>query len=174
MHRGVIGVTNLNMELQKILNPPSRSKREIKVGTYIFREGDKVMQIVNNYKKQVFNGDLGRVHEIDLEEKYVWISFIGDGQLVSYDMEELNELILAYACTIHKSQGSEYPVVIIPVSTQHYIMLQRNLLYTAVTRAENMVFLVGTPKAIYMAIKNDRVSKRNTKLIERIVSEFQE
>ena len=171
MHRGPIGVKNLNRELQQILNPPSKSKPEISHGASLFREGDKVMQIVNNYKKQVFNGDLGRIVEIDREEQVVWVRLLGDSVIIDYEYEELGELVLAYTCTIHKSQGSEYPVVIIPVSTQHYIMLQRNLLYTAVTRAENLVILVGTHKALYMAIKNDRVSKRNTKLVDRLLSE---
>ncbi|MEQ8168861.1 MAG: ATP-dependent RecD-like DNA helicase [Candidatus Eremiobacterota bacterium] len=173
MHRGPIGVTNLNAELQKVLNPPRRDKKEIKSGNNIFREGDKVMQIVNNYKKQVFNGDLGLIDEIDLEDKLLWVRLLGDDNIVvDYEFEELNDLTLAYACTIHKSQGSEYPAVVIPVSVQHYIMLQRNLLYTAVTRAEKKVVLVGTHRALHIAINNDKVSRRNTKLKERIISEF--
>ena len=172
MHRGPIGVTNLNAELQKVLNPPRRDKKEIKSGNNIFREGDKVMQIVNNYKKQVFNGDLGLIDEIDPEDKVLGVELLGDGRVEFYEFEELNELTLAYACTIHKSQGSEYPAVVIPVSVQHYIMLQRNLLYTAVTRAEEKVVLVGTHRALHIAINNDKVSRRNTKLKERIISEF--
>jgi exodeoxyribonuclease V alpha subunit len=172
MHRGPIGVANLNVELQKVLNPPGRDKKEIKSGNNIFREGDKVMQIVNNYKKQVFNGDLGQIDEIELEDKLLAVRLLGDTRIEYYEFEELNELTLAYACTIHKSQGSEYRAVVIPVSVQHYIMLQRNLLYTAVTRAEEQVVLVGTHRALHIAINNDKVSRRNTKLKERIISEF--
>ena len=171
MHKGPIGVTKLNEELQKILNPPASGKTEVRHGSNLFREGDKVMQVVNNYTKQVFNGDLGRIKEIDREEQILWVELIGDDFVVEYEFGDLSELILAYACTIHKSQGSEYPVVIIPVSSQHYIMLQRNLLYTAVTRARKMVILVGEYRALKIAINNDKISKRNSKLIDRLRAE---
>jgi len=168
MHRGPIGVKNLNEELQKILNPPDSSKLEVKHGTSVFREGDKVMQIVNNYKRQVFNGDLGRIVEIDREEQVIWVRLIGDNVVVDYEYQDLGELVLAYACTIHKSQGSEYPVVILTLVNGHYIMLQRNLLYTAITRAKQRVILVGTSEALRTAVANDRTRRRHSLLAERL------
>jgi len=132
MHKGTIGVANLNIELQKRLNPgPSGITR----GTWSFRIGDKVMQIVNNYDKDVFNGDIGWISKIDPEEREVVIDF--DGRPVPYDYSDLDEVVLAYAVSVHKAQGSEYPVVILPVVTQHYMLLQRNLIYTGITRAKN-------------------------------------
>ena len=135
-------------------------------GGYTFRRGDKVMQIRNNYDKNVFNGDIGYVNAVDTTERT--LSVIYDGRLVEYDVSELDELTLAYAVTIHKSQGSEFPVVVIPVTMKHYVMLQRNLIYTGITRAKKICVLVGTTKALAYAIHNQTVSRRNTKLKERL------
>ena len=170
MRRTPIGVDNLNIELQRVLYPPAEQKPEVKQGWQLFRLGDKVMQTRNNYKKQVFNGDIGRVQAIDLEENEVGVVF-PEGRyerLVTYDFSELDELTLAYAISVHKSQGSEYPVVVLPISVQHYIMLQRNLLYTAITRAKKLVVLVGTKKAIALAVKNNKVEERHTLLQWRL------
>lgn len=163
MYKGVIGATNLNQELQKELN---RSQKEVVRGGRVFKLDDKVMQIRNNYDKEVFNGDIGRIVSIDLEEQKMAVNF--DGREVPYDFLELDEMVLAYAVSVHKSQGSEYPAVIIPVMTQHYMLLQRNLLYTAVTRARKLVVLIGTPKAMAIAVKNDKVQKRYSRLAERL------
>lgn len=170
IHRGILGINNLNTELQKILNPPSESKNEIKSIFFTFRQGDKIMQIRNNYDKEVFNGDIGKIISIDIEEQLAEIEFTGpEGPfLASYDFTELDEITLAYACTIHKSQGSEYPCIIMPVSTQHYIMLNKNLLYTGITRAKKIVILVGTGQALYIGIKNTKTDNRFTKLAERL------
>jgi len=170
MRRTCIGVDNLNRELQKILNPPSHDKEEKKVGGMVFREGDKVMQTKNNYKKEVFNGDTGKIVEIDNEEGVVYVKYPdGEGErVVEYEGYEAEELVLAYAISVHKSQGSEYPVVVMPVSTQHYLMLQRNLLYTAITRAKELVVLVGTRKALAIAVNNNKPAKRYTLLARRI------
>ncbi|MGI6207670.1 MAG: ATP-dependent RecD-like DNA helicase [Anaerolineae bacterium] len=166
MHRGSAGVGELNQRLQAALNPPSPSRTERKHGHRTFRVGDRVMQIRNDYDRQVFNGDLGRVAGIDLEEGLLVVSF--DGRPVAYDWAQLDELVHAYAVSIHKSQGSEFPVVVVPILTQHYMMLQRNLLYTAVTRARDVVVMVGDRRAIAMAVRNNRVSQRNTRLAERL------
>ena len=131
-----------------------------------YRLGDKVMQIRNNYEKEVFNGDTGVVTAVNLEDKTIIVSF--DERQISYDHLELDELVLAYATTIHKAQGSEYPVVVIPVSMSHYVMLQRNLIYTGITRAKKAVVLVGEAKAVFMAVGNDKVKARNTLLAERL------
>ncbi|HET6369707.1 MAG TPA: ATP-dependent RecD-like DNA helicase, partial [Nitrospiria bacterium] len=163
MNRGVAGVLNLNLTLQAALNPRGR---EVQRGTRLFREGDKVMQIANNYEKGVFNGDIGRIVRIDLEEHEITVSF-DNGEAV-YEASELDELVLAYAVSVHKSQGSEYPAVVLPILPQHYMLLQRNLLYTAVTRAKKLLVLVGSKRAIAMAIRNDRTTKRYTLLAERL------
>jgi len=165
MHKGTIGVSNLNVELQKRLNP---GQSGITRGTWNFRIGDKVMQIVNNYDKDVFNGDIGWISEINPEEREVAIDF--DGRLVSYDYSDLDEIILAYAVSVHKSQGSEYPVVILPVVTQHYMLLQRNLLYTGITRAKKLVVMIGTKKALAIAIRNNKPQRRYTLLSERLTA----
>ncbi len=163
MHKGTIGVTNLNIELQKKLNPgPSGITR----GTWNFKQGDKVMQIVNNYDKDVFNGDIGWISRIDPEEREVVIDF--DGRAVPYDYSDLDEVVLAYAVSVHKSQGSEYPVVILPVVIQHYLLLQRNLIYTGITRAKKRMVLIGTKKAVAMAIRNNKPQRRYTLLSERL------
>jgi len=165
MHKGTIGVTNLNIELQKRLNP---GQSGITRGAWTFRSGDKVMQIVNNYDKDVFNGDIGWISRIDPEEREVTIDF--DGRLVPYDYSDLDEVVLAYAVSVHKSQGSEYPVVILPVVTQHYMLLQRNLIYTGITRAKKMVILIGTKKALAIAIRNNKPQRRYTLLSERLTA----
>jgi exodeoxyribonuclease V alpha subunit len=163
MHRGPIGVTNLNAELQKALNPGGPGLTQ---GGKLFKVGDKVMQITNNYGKDVFNGDLGWITGIDAEDHRLVIDF--DGRPVPYDFSELDEVIPAYAISVHKSQGSEYPAVIVPISTQHYLLLQRNLLYTAITRAKRLVVLIGTRKALAMAIRNNKPQQRYTWLAERL------
>jgi exodeoxyribonuclease V alpha subunit len=170
MRRTVTGVDNLNLILRDALNPENRGKREIRMGAFILREGDKVMQIRNNYDKMVFNGDIGRVVKADPEEQEVVVAFDeSDGlRRVTYEQHELDELVLSYAISVHKSQGSEYPVVVMPITTQHYVMLQRNLLYTAITRAKRMVVLVGTPKALAIAVKNDTQDMRYSGLSERL------
>jgi exodeoxyribonuclease V alpha subunit len=163
MHRGVIGVTNLNASLQKELNP---SMDEIARAGKFFKVGDKVLQTRNNYDKDVYNGDIGRIRAIDRESQEVKIDY--DGKIVSYDYTDLDEIILAYAISVHKSQGSEYPVVIIPILTQHYLLLQRNLLYTAITRGKKLVILVGTKKALAIAVRNNKQQRRYTLLKERL------
>ncbi len=163
MHKGVVGAENLNMELQKSLNP---AQVEIIRGSRNFRVNDKVMQIRNNYDKEVFNGDIGRIVGIRTDENEITVLF--DGRNVVYEFYELDELVLAYAVSVHKSQGSEYPAVVIPVLTQHYILLQRNLIYTAITRGRNLVVMVGTRKALAMGVNNDKTQKRFTHLRYRM------
>ncbi len=166
MHRGAVGVGELNRALQDALNPAEERKKEWRHGSRVLRVGDKVLQTRNNYNKQVFNGDLGRVVEIDAEEQRVVVAF--DGARVEYEFSELDELTHAFALSVHKSQGSEYRAVVMPLLTQHYMMLQRNLLYTAVTRAKELVVLVGTHKAIGIAVRNDKVAQRNSRLARRL------
>ena len=163
MQRGNTGAGNLNIELQNALNPNGDALTR---GGYTFRRGDKVMQIRNNYDKNVFNGDIGYISVVDTGERT--LSVIYDGRVVEYDISELDEIALAYAITIHKSQGSEFPVVVMPITMKHYVMLQRNLIYTGITRAKKICVLVGTTKALAYAIHNQTVSKRNTKLRERL------
>jgi len=166
MHRGIIGVGALNEALQAGVNPPTAQKPEKRIGNRVYRVGDRVMQIRNNYDKDVYNGDLGLIQAIDLEMQKVTVTI--DERPVVYDFLELDELVHAFAISIHKSQGSEFPAVVIPILTSHYMMLQRNLLYTAVTRAKRLVVLVGQPKAIAMAVRNDKVTQRFTGLRERL------
>jgi exodeoxyribonuclease V alpha subunit len=163
MHKGIIGASNLNTELQKQLNP---SKDEFMRGGKVFKVGDKVMQIRNNYDKDVYNGDIGRITSIDRELQEVTVDY--DGRPVSYEYPEIDEIVLAYAISVHKSQGSEYPLIVMPVLTQHYLLLQRNLLYTGITRGKKMVVLVGTKKAIAIAIRNNKPQKRYTLLKDRL------
>jgi exodeoxyribonuclease V alpha subunit len=162
MHRGTCGVANLNAALQEALNPPSARKAERRLHGRFFRVGDKVMQVVNDYDRDVFNGDIGRVTAIDPVDQTLTVAV--DGRPVTYDWVEADELAHAFAISVHKSQGSEYPAIVMPVLTQHYLMLQRNLLYTAVTRAQRLVVLVGTRRAITIAARNNRTRKRNSAL----------
>ena len=164
MNRGLTGARGINQLLQNALNPPGEHSLE-KFG-HAFSVGDKVMQIENNYDRDVYNGDIGFVTGIDREEEVLAVDF--DGREVNYPFGELDELVLCYATTIHKSQGSEYPVVVIPVSTQHYMMLKRNLIYTGITRGKQLVVLVGQKKALAMAIKGKQIERRWSKLKERL------
>jgi exodeoxyribonuclease V alpha subunit len=164
MNRGGLGSRSLNIELQKRLN--SNGGPQVTKFGWSYGAGDKVLQTVNNYDKEVFNGDIGTISSIDLEESELIIEF--DGREVTYDLNELDEVSLAYAASIHKSQGSEYPAVVIPLATQHYMMLERNLLYTGVTRGKKLVVVIGQPKALAMAVKNKRSSRRLTALAHRL------
>ncbi len=164
MHKGVVGAANLNRELQKVLNPST--DEGVAHGVFTYRPGDKVMQVRNNYDKDVFNGDVGSVLAIDRVTQRLLLSF--DQREVAYAYTELDEITLAYAISVHKSQGSEYPVVVMPIMTQHFILLQRNLLYTAVTRGKKLVVLVGSRKALAIAVKNDKTQRRYTHLEERL------
>ena len=164
MHKGIIGAGNLNIEMQRLLNP---GKTSISRGDRNFSIGDKVMQIRNNYEKEVYNGDIGRIEGIDTESQTVFIRF--DKRQVDYDYSHLDEIVLAYAVSVHKSQGSEYPVVVLPVLTQHFLLLQRNLIYTAVTRGRKLVVLVGTWKALAMGVRNDKMKRRYTYLRQRLI-----
>lgn len=168
MHKNPCGVQNLNKILQGYINPPSPNRAEMPFPGGIFRVGDKVMQMKNNYEKDVFNGDIGRI--IRIEGKSVVVAFPErpEGDYVTYAQGETDDLALAYAMSVHKSQGSEYPIVILPMVPSHYIMLQRNLLYTAVTRAKERVIIVGSKNAIYTAVSNDKTRKRYSLLAERL------
>jgi exodeoxyribonuclease V alpha subunit len=163
MQRGVVGAANLNLLLQQALNPSGPSLGR---GGYTYRQGDRVMQLRNNYAKEVFNGDLGYIREVDTEGRTLKVDF--DGKWVEYDVTELDELTLAYATTIHKAQGSEYPIVVMPVLMTHFVMLQRNLIYTGITRAKKICVLIGATKALAYAVHNMSVLKRNTSLRERL------
>ena len=163
MQRGVVGAANLNLLLQQALNPSGPSLGR---GGYTYRQGDRVMQLRNNYAKEVFNGDLGYIREVDTEDRMLTVDF--DGKKVEYDVTELDELTLAYATTIHKAQGSEYPIVVMPVLMTHFVMLQRNLIYTGITRAKKICVLIGAMKALAYAVRNMSVLKRNTSLRERL------
>jgi exodeoxyribonuclease V alpha subunit len=165
MNRGGLGARSLNTELQTALNPPGETRIE-RFG-WTFCPGDKVMQVENNYDKEVYNGDLGIVSRVDAEEGALAVDF--DGREVIYAFTELDELVLAYATTIHKSQGSEYPAVVIPLMMQHYTMLQRKLLYTGVTRGKRLVVLVGQRKALAIAVKGAQTRRRWSKLREWLV-----
>lgn len=163
MQRGVVGAASLNIALQQSLNGNGDS---LSRGGYTFRKGDRVMQLRNDYDKEVFNGDLGYITEVNLEDRVLKVDF--DGRETAYDSTELDELSLAYATTIHKAQGSEYPVVVIPVMMNHFVMLQRNLIYTGITRAKKVCVLIGQLKALSYAVRNLTVQKRNTRLKERL------
>lgn len=163
MQRGVVGAANLNMALQQALNP---TNVHLNRGGYTFRQGDRVMQLHNDYDKDVFNGDMGYIRRVDTEDRTLQVDF--DGRLVTYDVTELDELTLAYATTIHKAQGSEYPIVVMPVLMTHYVMLQRNLIYTGITRAKSICVLIGSKKALAYAIRNMVVLQRNSKLRGRL------
>jgi exodeoxyribonuclease V alpha subunit len=163
MHKGVVGASNLNRQLQTLLNP---GEGGVVRGDRTYRVNDKVMQIRNNYDKDVFNGDIGRITQIRHEDHEVLVSF--EDRAVAYDFSELDEIVLAYAVSVHKSQGSEYPVVVFPVLTQHYILLQRNLIYTAVTRGKNLVVMVGSRKALSIGVNNNKTQQRFTRLGYRL------
>ncbi|MGH7795749.1 MAG: SF1B family DNA helicase RecD2 [Candidatus Binatia bacterium] len=165
MHRGMLGTINLNREMQSLLNPLGQA---LERSGFVLRAGDKVMQLRNNYDKGVFNGDLGRIVGIDRENGSAKVDFLD--KVVEYESDEIDEISLAYATSVHKSQGSEYPAVVIPLHTSHYLMLHRSILYTAVTRGKKLVVLVGSRKALAMAIRNLRVEKRNTGLMEKLRS----
>ncbi|MBN2298154.1 MAG: ATP-dependent RecD-like DNA helicase [Deltaproteobacteria bacterium] len=164
MHRGLLGVSNINTELQRLLNP---SNKGLSRGSHRLCKGDKVMQVRNNYDLGVFNGDLGRIVLVDPEKKTLDVDF--DDKRIRYEREDLDELMLAYACSIHKSQGNEYPAAVIVMHTQHYIMLQRNLLYTAITRGKSLVIVVGNTKAIAIATGSKTKGRRYTMLTERLM-----
>ena len=170
MQRGSAGAAHLNTRLQEVLNPPRFDKPEIQRGIRLFRVGDRVMQIVNNYDKAVYNGDIGAVVAIDLEEEILTVAFTdaqGTNEVI-YEFADIDELTLAFACSIHKSQGSEYPAVVLAIHTQHYMLLQRNLLYTALTRAKRFAVLIGPKRAIAMAVKKQSDIHRHTRLKERL------
>ena len=172
MRRTLIGVDHLNQELQRVLNPRRSGHPELIQGGTTYRLDDKVMQIRNDYEKGVFNGDIGQIVVVDLESGELTVSFpdAAGPREVRYARGELEELVLAYAISVHKSQGSEYPAVVMPVSTQHYVMLQRNLLYTGITRARRLVTLVGTRKALGIAVRNSGVDQRFSRLASRLVA----
>jgi exodeoxyribonuclease V alpha subunit len=163
MHKGVIGVENLNRTLQGLLNP--NGLEFVREGKR-FRTGDKVMQMRNNYDKDVFNGDMGRILRMDPEGGEVMTEFYG--RQIRYELNELDEITPAYAITVHKSQGSEYPAVIIPVFTEHYMLLQRNLLYTAITRGRDLVIILGSRRALSLAVRNEKTQQRYTGLERRL------
>jgi exodeoxyribonuclease V alpha subunit len=166
MYRGAAGVHALNERLQEKLNPASPMKPEKQLFGEIFRTGDKVMQVQNNYDKEVFNGDIGAILEINSVAHTMTVGF--DGRRVVYDWSEGDQLVLAYAVSVHKSQGSEFPAVVMPILTAHYMMLQRNLLYTAITRAKELCVLVGNRRAIGIAVNNNKVAHRYTALDWRL------
>ena len=166
MTRGSLGTLNLNAMIQGCANPPQNGKRQLTVGERIFRVGDRVIHRRNNYDLGVFNGDIGVIRAIDNSELTCTVAFSPDQRLVNYRRDDIPELDLAYAITIHKSQGSEFEAIIIPVLTQHFKMLFRNLIYTGLTRARKLAVLVGTRKALAMAIKNQDSSQRQTYLKE--------
>ena len=165
-NRGSLGVRELNRVLQAALNPPREPDDGVQRFGIDFRPGDKVMQTRNNYDKDVFNGDIGRITSIDTLEQEVEVAF--DGRTVRYEFGELDEVVLAYATTVHKSQGSEFPAVVVPLAMQQFLLLQRNLLYTAVTRARKLVVLVGQARALQRAIQNHQMDRRWGGLLARL------
>ena len=168
MYRGAVGVSNLNERLQAALNPPSSKKAERRLGGRAFRVGDRVIQLRNNYDLDVYNGDVGRIQAIDAINQAIRVQI--DDRVVSYDWSNADELALAYAISVHKAQGSEYPAVVIPVMTTHYMMLQRPVLYTAVTRARELVVLVGSRRAVAIAVRNNKVARRHSGLSVRMAT----
>jgi exodeoxyribonuclease V alpha subunit len=166
MMRGEVGTRNLNLVLQTLLNPPEPDKSELKRGDLVLRVGDRVIQKMNDYNREVFNGDLGIIEDIDRETQDVTVRY--ENKSVTYDSADLNEIGLAWAVTIHKAQGSEYPVVILPIFTQHSVMLSRNLIYTGLTRAQKLAIIVGPQKAIDLAIRQVKHRERYTLLAERL------
>jgi exodeoxyribonuclease V alpha subunit len=170
MNRSELGVRNLNARLQEVLNPP-RGQAEVQRFGWTFRVGDKVLQTVNNYQREVFNGDIGRIARIDPDEQVLIVEF--DGRPVTYEFGELDELTLAYATSIHKAQGSEYPAVVMPLHTQHFLMLQRNLLYTGITRGKKLVVVVGSRRALARAVRQQDHARRFSLLSQRLQDEVQ-
>jgi exodeoxyribonuclease V alpha subunit len=171
MNRHMLGTQSLNEALQAALNPPNELKFEIERFGVTFRVGDKVIQTHNNYDKEVFNGDIGHIVTIETDPMKVQVRY--DTRIVDYEPGELDELQLAYALTIHKSQGSEFPCVVIPLSTQHYVLLERSLLYTAITRAKRLVVLVGDPKALSLAVRKQENRRRFTGLRAELANTMQ-
>ena len=165
MYRGLAGVDNLNHELQSRLNP---SREGLRLGTRELRLQDKVMQVRNNYEKEVFNGDIGTVVQVDKQRFAIAVEFYG--RRVIYEKDQMNDITLAYAVSVHKAQGSEYQAVVMPLLTQHFIMLQRNLFYTALTRAKKLSIIIGSYKALHIAIKNDRPVKRNCLIKDKLIA----
>ena len=165
MHRGLLGARNLNERLQAVLNPGSEGLLR---GKTTWRPGDKVMQLRNDYEREVFNGDIGRIRRVDAAAGAVEVDF--DGRSIVYPSDALDALTLAYAATVHKAQGSEYPAVVVPLSMQHYVMLRRNLLYTAITRGRKLVVLVGERRALRAAVERAGDHQRHTALAERLRS----
>lgn len=166
MNRGSLGIRELNLRLQAELNPPRPDEPMVEKFGWKFRIRDKVIQTENNYDKDAFNGDIGQIVKIDPVEREVLIRF--DQREIVYDFGELDEIALAYAITIHKSQGSEFPVVVIPLATQHYLLLQRNLVYTGITRGKKLVVLIGQPKALSIAVRNNKTEQRFSGLLARL------
>ncbi|MCG8618609.1 MAG: ATP-dependent RecD-like DNA helicase, partial [Desulfobacterales bacterium] len=164
MTRGSLGTLTLNREIQEAANPFAQGKQQLTVGQRVFRTGDRVIHRKNNYELGVFNGDIGTITEINTMDMTCAVAFFPDNRVVQYRQADIAELDLAYAITIHKSQGSEFEVVIIPVLTQHFKMLFRNLIYTGITRAKRLVVFVGTRRALGMAVKNQDISRRQTAL----------
>jgi len=173
MHRGTAGTQKINFDLQKLLNPQNlnlqNNDKIVSHSGYSYKTNDRVMQLKNNYDKNVFNGDIGTINEITSDQTIICNY---DGRLVEYEFSELDELTLAYAISIHKSQGSEYEAVIIPIFTQHFTLLQRNLLYTAITRAKKLCILIGQTRAIAMAVKNNKTIERKTFLKQLLTTEL--
>jgi len=166
MRKGECGTIALNTNLQQALNPPDVNKSSFQYGSKLFRAGDKVMQTSNNYDKGVFNGEMGQIILVDNEAKRFTVQF--DIGVVEYQQQEADQLLLAYAVTVHKSQGSEFPVVIMPLLSQHYVMLQRNLLYTGMTRAKKLLILIGSRRALATAVHNNTPMQRQTMLANRL------
>jgi exodeoxyribonuclease V alpha subunit len=169
MNRGIVGTQKINHDLQGFLNPGTDGKQVSHAGT-IYKVGDRVMQLRNNYDKNVFNGDIGTIEDVNSEDRALTVRF--DERLVEYESSDLDELVLAYAISIHKSQGSEYAAVIVPIFMQHFTLLQRNLIYTAITRAKKLCIFIGQPRAIAMAIKNDKGTERTTFLQQYLTSDL--
>jgi exodeoxyribonuclease V alpha subunit len=169
MYRGPAGVRSLNERLQNQLNPPDLLKPEKTLFGQTFRKGDKVMQLQNDYDKEVFNGDIGTVLDIHATDHTMSVNF--EGRRIFYDWSEADQLTLAYCVSVHKSQGAEFRAVVMPIVTQHYMMLQRNLLYTAITRAKKLCVLVGSQRAIGMAVRNNKVVERYSALAWRLGNE---
>jgi exodeoxyribonuclease V alpha subunit len=163
MNRGPLGTHLLNRELQALLNPAGR---ELRAGDRTLREGDRVIQLRNNYEKGIFNGSIGRIMSVDTERGRITAAF--EEAHADYDQSELDEIGLAYAISVHKSQGSQYPAVVIPIHPSHYLMLRRNLLYTAITRAERVCVLVGTKSALQQAVRNQDERRRQSRLADRL------